>query len=137
MNSDIINFASEMKSLLGDKNAVFDQYVISKYGKNLYGLEPQCLGIVFPTKEGFVEKIVDCARRNKIPLYPISTGKNWGLGSKLPVKAGYTPQRVSIFQMPYLKKYPNLIDEGQRQTVRTLKKIFDPDNIIARGRYEL
>lgn len=50
--------------------------------------------------------------------------------------AGYPPLRMSIFQMPYLKQYPRMVDEGHRKTVRDLKNIFDPDNIIARGRYE-
>jgi hypothetical protein len=50
--------------------------------------------------------------------------------------AGYPPQRTSIFQMPYLKKHAHMMDQGYIQTVRDLKKMFDPDNIITRGRYE-
>ena len=33
-------------------------------------------------------KIVAVANQHKTPLYPISQGKQWGMGSKLPVKDG-------------------------------------------------
>jgi len=41
-----------------------------------------------PRNEAEVERIVALANEHKTPLYPISTGKNWGLGSKLPVLDG-------------------------------------------------
>src|SRR5258708_4909082 len=38
--------------------------------------------------EDEVLQIVSLANAHQIPLYPFSTGKNWGLGSKLPVVDG-------------------------------------------------
>jgi 4-cresol dehydrogenase (hydroxylating) len=35
-----------------------------------------------------VPEVVRIAREYDIPLYPISTGRNWGLGSRLPVRDG-------------------------------------------------
>jgi len=35
-----------------------------------------------------VPDVVAVARRHGVPLYPISTGHNWGLGSRLPVRDG-------------------------------------------------
>lgn len=35
-----------------------------------------------------VAAVVEIARRHKIPLYPISTGKNWGYGGASPVRDG-------------------------------------------------
>lgn len=35
-----------------------------------------------------VPDVVAIARRHGVPLYPISTGHNWGLGSRLPVRDG-------------------------------------------------
>ncbi len=44
-------------------------------------------------KPGTIEslkQIVTVARENKIPIYPISRGKNWGYGAHLPVENGCT-----------------------------------------------
>lgn len=43
--------------------------------------------ILKPKTADKVQGIVRCANENNIPLYPFSSGKNWGQGSKLPVKA--------------------------------------------------
>lgn len=42
--------------------------------------------ILCPTSAGEVQAIVRIASSHHIPLYSISTGKNWGLGSRQPVK---------------------------------------------------
>jgi 4-cresol dehydrogenase (hydroxylating) len=86
MTVSITKFSGEMKKLLGRGHAVFDRALISEYGKNLYGKEFGCVGVVTPKEEHLVEKIVASARKHRVPLYPISTGKNWGLGSRLPVE---------------------------------------------------
>ena len=38
--------------------------------------------------------MVAIAIEHRIPLYPFSTGKNWGLGSKLPVVDGCGHRRL-------------------------------------------
>lgn len=42
--------------------------------------------ILYPTTVREVQDIVDAARANGTPLYPVSTGMNWGLGSRHPVR---------------------------------------------------
>jgi 4-cresol dehydrogenase (hydroxylating) len=42
--------------------------------------------IVYPTSPGEVQAIVRVANTHNIPLYSLSIGKNWGLGSRQPVK---------------------------------------------------
>ena len=42
--------------------------------------------ILYPTTLREVQDIVDAARANGTPLYPVSTGMNWGLGSRHPVR---------------------------------------------------
>jgi 4-cresol dehydrogenase (hydroxylating) flavoprotein subunit len=44
--------------------------------------------ILYPTTLREVRDIVDAARANGTPLYPVSTGMNWGLGSRHPVRDG-------------------------------------------------
>ena len=41
-----------------------------------------------PVSTDEVRQIVAIAAKHHAPLYPISTGKNWGLGSRLPIKDG-------------------------------------------------
>lgn len=73
-----------------EKNFNKNQFIFSivrlnKYFQNIYGAEHHSYGVIFPKSKKDVEKLVLLARRYKIPLYPISTGKNYGLGSKIPV----------------------------------------------------
>jgi len=41
-----------------------------------------------PSTVDEVEQIVGIARAHRVPLYPYSTGKNWGLGSRVPPRDG-------------------------------------------------
>lgn len=60
-----------------------------KYTQNIteYQAEPP-VAILKPTSRTDVEAIVAVANKYHVPLYVVSTGKNWGIGSKLPVKNG-------------------------------------------------
>lgn len=60
-----------------------------KYQQNIteYQDEPT-VAILKPTNRNDVQAIVAVANKYHIPLYVVSTGKNWGIGSKLPVKSG-------------------------------------------------
>jgi len=42
--------------------------------------------ILYPATLGEVQQVVDEARARGTPLYPVSTGMNWGLGSRHPVR---------------------------------------------------
>ncbi|MDX9731716.1 MAG: FAD-binding oxidoreductase [Bdellovibrionales bacterium] len=49
--------------------------------QNATGLAFPALGVVRPVNEAEVTALVRYAREEKIALYPISTGRNWGYGS--------------------------------------------------------
>ena len=74
------------ESLLGKKNVIVEQSVIGKERANSQGLERSIRAIVYPSSVEEVQQIVDIANSYKLPLYPISKGKNLGYGDKLPVK---------------------------------------------------
>ncbi len=59
-----------------------------RYGRNVTALKRRIPLAVRPGGEHEVAAIVALANTHRVPLYPISTGKNWGLGSKLPVVDG-------------------------------------------------
>jgi len=58
---------------------------IQEYGANTLGAKRQLHGVVKPTNRSEVENVVKVANMSNTSLYPISCGKNWGFGSKLPV----------------------------------------------------
>jgi 4-cresol dehydrogenase (hydroxylating) flavoprotein subunit len=55
-----------------------------QYGVTTTGAERSIPGALRPASVDDVVPIVDIARRYGIPLYPISTGHNWGYGSAAP-----------------------------------------------------
>ncbi|SCF35227.1 Kef-type K+ transport system, membrane component KefB [Micromonospora matsumotoense] len=48
----------------------------------------QIVAVLRPTAPAQVPEVVRVAREHKVPLYPVSRGCNWGLGSRLPVTSG-------------------------------------------------
>lgn len=58
------------------------------YGRNCIGVSRDISAVVLPRSEAEVEAVVNASRMHKIPLYPISTGNNWGYGSAAPAADG-------------------------------------------------
>ncbi|MBK8575684.1 MAG: FAD-binding oxidoreductase [Elusimicrobia bacterium] len=57
--------------------------------ENSTGTLPRTVvGVVEPATTGEVQTVVWLANHYHVPLFPISTGKNWGFGSAVPVKSG-------------------------------------------------
>jgi 4-cresol dehydrogenase (hydroxylating) flavoprotein subunit len=74
---------------LPSESLVVDREVIErKYQRNVTGLARSIPLVLRPGTEEEVQNIVALANEHQLPLYPFSTGKNWGLGSKLPVVDG-------------------------------------------------
>lgn len=55
------------------------------YQQNTLGLLRKLHSVIHVTHAQQVEDIIQLANNYKIALYPVSTGKNWGLGSRSPV----------------------------------------------------
>jgi 4-cresol dehydrogenase (hydroxylating) len=57
------------------------------YEANITEYRPRTLkGVRFPQSTQEIQKLIQESRLNQQPLYPISTGRNWGLGSAQPVQ---------------------------------------------------
>ena len=72
--------------LFGRQRCLTSEEQIKAYSKNIYVIQKNISAIVFPKSEVEIKKLVHLAIAFKIPLYPLSTGKNYGLGSALPIK---------------------------------------------------
>jgi 4-cresol dehydrogenase (hydroxylating) len=80
---DFPSFFQACRSSLGE-----DRVLQTKEKNGSPSLPRDVAGIVEPRSKDEVQAILRLANRFYVHLFPISTGKNWGFGSALPVKSG-------------------------------------------------
>jgi len=66
-------------------DAVAEGAQVAAYTRCTSGVQRVVHGIVFPRSSAEVVSAVKLAREHRVPLYPVSTGNNWGYGSANPV----------------------------------------------------
>ena len=74
--------------LLGSDRVRYDSDTLRCYQRNTSALSRDILAVLTPQSAEEVQQIVRLANTHRTPLYPVSCGKNWGLGSRLPVQDG-------------------------------------------------
>src|SRR5512137_2406289 len=57
-----------------------------RWGACTTGAQRRLAGALRPARAESIAEIVRIAREHGVPLYPISTGNNWGYGTALPVR---------------------------------------------------
>jgi 4-cresol dehydrogenase (hydroxylating) len=72
----------------GERIARTDEATLRRYSENVSALQRHIHAVLCPESTAEVQAIVRAANEVRAPLYPISTGCNWGLGSRLPVRDG-------------------------------------------------
>jgi 4-cresol dehydrogenase (hydroxylating) len=78
------NALDAFRAALGEDFVVVDPAKREEYQSATYLTRNRIPAIIFP---GSVEEVQEClkiANRFKVPVYPISTGKNYGYGSRVP-----------------------------------------------------
>lgn len=79
---------SRWREIVGDENVVHGA-ALEDLAVNVSAFRARTVvAVVRPGDTGEVEEVVRAARDHRVPLHPISTGRNWGLGSRLPVQDG-------------------------------------------------
>ncbi|MEE9369058.1 MAG: FAD-binding protein [Pontiella sp.] len=73
---------------LSAEAVISDFQALETYTKSVCASTRQVVAILKPSTLEHVQQVVAIANQYKIPLYPISCGKQWGMGSRLPVKDG-------------------------------------------------
>ncbi|MEN7972540.1 MAG: FAD-binding oxidoreductase [Verrucomicrobiota bacterium] len=71
---------------IGEDSVVADAATLETYAQSVCASERRIVAVLMPESSEDVRKIVASANMHKVPLYPISCGKQWGMGSRLPVK---------------------------------------------------
>lgn len=84
LTSDIPQFLSAIGQLV-PASAIKVGDELAPYQCNTIGVRRTLIAAIRVSSAAQVEKIVHHANIFKVALYPVSTGKNWGLGSSTPV----------------------------------------------------
>ena len=74
----------EWRTLLGAASVLDNAEAMSRYGADCGGASRNVPAALTPDTAEQVRAIVLVAARYAVPIYPISTGNNWGYGSSLP-----------------------------------------------------
>jgi FAD/FMN-containing dehydrogenase len=74
---------AEWRTLLGEE-AVLTGKQTADYSANTLGMTGTLVAVLRPPEERLVAPLIAIAQVKAIPLYPLSTGRNWGYGNALP-----------------------------------------------------
>jgi 4-cresol dehydrogenase (hydroxylating) flavoprotein subunit len=78
---------ADWRVALGAAAISTDTEILAGYQLNTSEFSPrELLAVLRPSSLHEVQQILAVARSSRIALYPISTGRNWGFGSALPVR---------------------------------------------------
>ncbi len=86
MSDNLKNAIQQWKLNLTTNQIITDPEILQQYGTATYKTTHQVSAILKPNNRQQVQKIVRVASTYKVPIYPISSGKNWGYGSSVPTE---------------------------------------------------
>ncbi len=80
----------EWSNLLGAENVLRSPDVLQRYGRTTLPDAPAPVAVLLAQSTEHVAAAARVASTHKVPLYPISRGKNWGWGDACPTTEGQT-----------------------------------------------
>jgi len=81
-------FLNQLANALDAESVVTEPDALAKLGACTTGTRRSLLAAVFPSTTQEVQAVVRLAHSHRVPLYPVSTGRNWGYGTANPVVDG-------------------------------------------------
>ena len=78
----------EWRSIVGQENVITDDAKLSEAAASTFRTSQQISAIVFPENRAQVQECLRAATRYGVPVYPVSSGRNWGYGSSVPTADG-------------------------------------------------
>ncbi|MFN6498202.1 MAG: FAD-binding oxidoreductase [Nostoc sp. DedQUE01] len=85
---NLVNALQAYIELLSPENVIVDQVSISAAQTATFATTEKVLALIRPGNRAEVQECLQIANQYKVLIYPISTGKNWGYGSKVPTQDG-------------------------------------------------
>jgi len=79
---------ADWRQAIGEQHVRVDNELLRVVATTTFATRQQVPAILRPANTGEVQACVHIANRHRVPIYPISKGKNWGYGSRVPVQDG-------------------------------------------------
>lgn len=79
---------AQWQALLGAPQVLLGEAVAAAYGGDTGGAQRHIPAALRIEDSASLQDVMRIASRHQVPVYPISTGKNWGYGSALPAQDG-------------------------------------------------
>ena len=76
--------AEAFRAVLGAEAVVVDPEALARAGQTTFPVDRQPIAILSPASADEVQACVRLARERGVRLYPVSRGRNWGYGSRVP-----------------------------------------------------
>jgi 4-cresol dehydrogenase (hydroxylating) len=88
MLSILANALSDFVQALGPDSVIREPHPLAAAERATFQTSQKIPLILKPRNREGVQEILRIANRHGIPIYPVSSGKNWGYGSSVPVTSG-------------------------------------------------
>lgn len=79
---------ADLAAALGNDNLTRDPAVLARAETATFATDRRILAIARPADRSDVQACLRLANRHRVPLYPVSRGRNWGYGSRVPTADG-------------------------------------------------
>lgn len=109
--------------VLGQKHVIADEKQLRKAMAATYKTTQEILGILKPHTIEELQKVVVIAGQHKTPLYTISTGKNWGYGSRTPIQG--SSYLLDLSRMNQIVDYDEELGYVTVEPGVTQKQLYD------------
>ncbi len=86
--SDLTHALEAWRRIVGPEHVLTDPSTLSAAGSATFATSNRIPAIVRPGTREEVRACVRVADEHRVPVYPVSTGKNWGYGSRVPPADG-------------------------------------------------
>ena len=95
MTDNLIGALEAWNKLLGAAYVLQSQSTIIARSTATFATQQEIPAIIYPGTRAEVQECLKIANHFKTPVYPISSGKNWGYGSAVPVETGCVTMNLS------------------------------------------
>ena len=85
---------ADWRALLGADAVAIQGEALARFTRDTSAFSQAIHGVVRPTSRELIPALVRIANRERVALYPISTGRNWGYGSANPARNVYKTRGV-------------------------------------------
>ena len=95
MDSSLQDALHEFKNAIGETNVKYDSNTITSFQTATFATNHTIPAVIRPGNRDEVQECLRIANSYKTPIYPISTGKNIGYGSRVPTADGCIVMELS------------------------------------------